>query len=308
MNYELKPLPFDATQLHGLSERLIVSHHRNHYAGAVGRLNAIRARVCSTDIDKVAGFELNGLKREELIATNSMLLHEVHFENLGGNGELADGPLRTALAASFGTFERWRAEFVAMGKALAGGSGWALLSWFPRGGQLVGQWAADHAHALGEATPLIALDMYEHAYHIDYGAAAADYVQAFMRNLHWDRIAERFECAVAATAASIEIAPDALAAHLKDWRVIDVRRRPVFEAAAEEILGASWRDPELVHVWASNIDRARPVALYCVHGHAISRATALALRHRGFDAHCVAGGIEAWRARNLPLKGKGDQP
>ncbi len=308
MNYELKPLPFDATELRGLSERLIVSHHRNNYAGAVGRLNAIRTRVRSIDIEKVAGFELNGLKREELIAANSMLLHEVHFDNLGGKSELADGPLRTALAAAFGSFDRWRAEFVAMGKALAGGSGWVLMSWFPRGGQLVNQWSADHAHALGEATPIIALDMYEHAYHIDYGSAAADYVQAFMHNLHWDRIAERFELAVAATAASIEIAPDALAAQLNDWQIIDVRRRPVFEAAEEVIVGARWRDPEHVDVWACDLDRARPMALYCVHGHAISRATALALRHRGFDVHCVAGGIEAWRARNLPLKRKEGQP
>jgi superoxide dismutase, Fe-Mn family len=305
MNYEPMPLVFDATRLRGLSERLIVSHHRNNYGGAVRRLNEIRARLQSSDVARLPGFELNGLKREELIATNSMLLHEVHFSSLGGNGDLEPGPMRTALAASFGSYERWQTEFVAMGRALAGGSGWVLLSWFARGGTLVNQWAADHAHALGEATPLVALDMYEHAYHIDYGAAAADYVSAFMQNLHWGRIAERFEDAVAASVAAIEIAPEALVPHLMKWQVIDVRRRPLFEEAQKKVSNAHWRDPEQVDQWAGDLDRTRPVAVYCLHGHAISRATALALKQRGFDAHCVAGGIEAWNARGLPVEAKG---
>jgi len=307
MDYELMPLAFDATRLHGLSERLITSHYRNNYGGAVRRSNAIRARLRSSDPEGMPGFELNGLKREELIATNSMLLHEVHFDGLGGNGELEPGPLRTALAASFGSFERWRAEFVAMGKALAGGSGWVLLSWFPRGGMLVNQWAADHTQALGEAMPIIALDMYEHAYQIDYGAAAADYVPAFMQNLNWERIAERFERAAAARGAAIEIAPEALVPHLTYWQVIDVRRRSVFEGAQQKVSNANWRDPEQVDTWAADLDRTRPVALYCVHGHAISRTTALALKQRGFDAHCLAGGIEAWSARGLPLESIGAQ-
>lgn len=305
MDFEMHPLPFDATRLTGLSRRLIESHHRNNYGGAVRRLNAIRARVRALDHSQAPGFELNGLKREELLAFNSLLLHELYFDNLGGTSDLEPGPLRTALTAAFGSYERWHGEFAAMGTALAGGSGWVVLSWSPRAAMLVNQWAADHAHALAEATPIVALDLYEHAYHLDYGAAAADYVQAFMRNLHWERIAERFERAVAASAATIEIAPDALAPHLADWQVIDVRRRPVFDGAIDAIAHARWRDPEQVDDWARELDRARPVALYCLHGHAISRSSALRLKRSGFDAYCVAGGIEAWRGRGLPLAAKG---
>src|SRR5205085_1923289 len=77
----------------------------------------------------------------------------------------------------------WRAEFTAMGKALGGGSGWVLLVWSERCARLVNQWAADHTHALAGATPILALDMYEHSYHIDYGAKAAAYVDAFMENI-----------------------------------------------------------------------------------------------------------------------------
>src|SRR5262249_14427107 len=76
--------------------------------------------------------------------------------------------------------ERWRAEFVAMGKALGGGSGWVLLSWSPRGRKLVNQWASDHCHTLAGGTPILGLDMYEHSYQMDFGAKAGDYVDVFM--------------------------------------------------------------------------------------------------------------------------------
>ena len=89
----------------------------------------------------------------------------------------------------FGSFERWRTEFVAMGKAMGGGSGWVLLIYAPRDGKLVNQWAADHTHGLAGSSPILALDMYEHSYHIDYGAAAAKYLDAFMDNVRWENVA-----------------------------------------------------------------------------------------------------------------------
>jgi Fe-Mn family superoxide dismutase len=112
-----------------------------------------------------------------------MILHELYFEGLGEWTE--PGPaLREALARDFGSYERWHAEFTAMGKALGGGSGWVLLSWSPRDRKLVNQWAADHCHALG-GTPLLALDMYEHSYQMDFGAKAASYVDTFMGVVSW---------------------------------------------------------------------------------------------------------------------------
>jgi Fe-Mn family superoxide dismutase len=85
----------------------------------------------------------------------------------------------------FASFERWRAEFMAIGKALGGGSGWVLLSYSPRDGKLVNQRAADHCHTLAGGQPILALDMYEHSYHIDYGAKAATYVETFMHAIRW---------------------------------------------------------------------------------------------------------------------------
>jgi superoxide dismutase, Fe-Mn family len=194
MTYAMKPLRCDPARLTGLSERLIVSHYENNYGGAVKRLNAIAGQLSALDFDAAPMFVLNGLKREELIAANSMILHEVYFDGLGGEGE-PSGDLRDALVRSFGSVERWRAEFVAMGKALGGGSGWVLLTHSPRDRRLVNQWAADHTQTLAGATPLVALDMYEHSYHLDYGAKAAAYVDAFMRNIRWDAVAGRYaEC------------------------------------------------------------------------------------------------------------------
>jgi len=170
-----------------MSERLIISHYENNYGGAVKRLNLIEEKLAEIDPNSAPGFLINGLKREELIAMNSMILHELFFAGLGEQSE-PGAALRAGLARDFGSYERWRTEFIAMGKALGGGSGWVLLSWSPRDRKLVNQWAADHCHTLAGGTPILALDMYEHSYHIDFGAKAATYVDTFMDAIRWNNV------------------------------------------------------------------------------------------------------------------------
>ncbi len=139
-------------------------------------------------------FTINGLKREELIAWNSMILHELYFSGLGA--PVAPGtPLATAIERDFGSHARWASEFSAMGKALGGGSGWVLLTWSARDHCLVNQWAADHSMTLAAGTPLLALDMYEHAYAIDYGAKAGAYVDAYMKAIDWSAASRLFATA-----------------------------------------------------------------------------------------------------------------
>jgi Fe-Mn family superoxide dismutase len=184
MPYTVKPLACDPSRIKGMSEKLIVSHYENNYGGAVKRLNLIEEQLAGLDFAKAPGFLLNGLKREQLIAANSMILHELFFDGLGE--ESGPGPdLKAAIERDFGSFERWRAEFAAMGKALGGGSGWVLLSWSARDKKLVNQWASDHCHTLAGGTPVLGLDMYEHSYHMDYGAKAAAYVDTFMAAIRW---------------------------------------------------------------------------------------------------------------------------
>ena len=192
--YEMKPLACDPAALAGLSEKLIRSHYENNYGGAVKRLAAIDAQWRALDVASAPVFVVNGLKREELIATNSMILHELYFDRLGASAMPAK--MQAALARDFGSVQRWNAEFIAVGKALGGGSGWVLLVWSTRDRRLVNQWAADHTCHLAGGAPILALDMYEHSYHMDYGAKAAAYVEAFMRNIHWQRVADAYQALV----------------------------------------------------------------------------------------------------------------
>jgi len=197
MTYAMKPLSCYPGRVRGMSERMIVSHYENNYGGAVKRLNLIEEQLAGLDYASAPNFLVNGLKREQLIAMNSMILHEVFFDGLGDESE-PESALKEALARDFGSYERWRSEFIAMGKALGGGSGWVLLSWSAHDRKFVNQWASDHCHTLAGGTPILALDMYEHSYHIDYGAKAGDYVGAFMAAINWPvvqrlaaRLAER---------------------------------------------------------------------------------------------------------------------
>ena len=192
MSYQPKPLSLDPKAIKGISEKVLVSHYENNYVGAVKRLNAIGAQLAELDFAKAPTFVVNGLKREELIAANSMILHEIYFDNLGGGSDPTAG-LADAITRDFGSLDRWRTQFSAMGKAEGGGSGWVILSYSPRDKRLVNQWAADHSTTLAGGRPVLVLDMYEHAYHMDYGAAAARYVDVFMEAIRWDNPNKLFE-------------------------------------------------------------------------------------------------------------------
>jgi Fe-Mn family superoxide dismutase len=189
--FEPKPLPFAPGSIPGFSEKLLTSHHDNNYVGAVKRLGAIEAAMSSLNPATAPGFTLNGLKREELIAWNSMILHEFYFANLGRAGTPAP-KLQAALDVAFGGLGEWAAQFSNMGKALGGGSGWVILTYSHRDGRLMNQWAADHTMSLAASSPILVLDMYEHAYAMDYGAKAAAYVDAFMAAINWTAANERF--------------------------------------------------------------------------------------------------------------------
>lgn len=297
MNARMLPLSFDPASLHGLSDKLLNSHHQNNYGGAVKRLNDLHAQLAGTTFASAPGFVINGLKREQLIATNSMLLHELYFGSLGGDGRTMEPAMKLALDANFGRVERWHEEFVACARALGGGSGWVLLCFQPRDGSLVNQWAADHTHAIAGGVPLLALDMYEHAYHIDYGAAAGACVDAFMANIDWAAVYLRYRQAVHAASEPYGATQDDVANAL--W--LDVRRAGVFEQSATMIPGARWCDPATVATWAGELPAEREIAVYCVYGHEVGRATAMRLRAAGLNARYLRGGIDGWQTAGRPV-------
>ena len=186
---------------------------------------------------------------------------------------------------------------------MGGGSGWALLSWSSRESRLINHWAADHTHLLAGATPVLALDMYEHAYHLDFGARAGAYADAFMANIPWDKVYKRYGAAVEADALAFGIDLDA--ALSRSQGALDVRREEDYLQSGQVIQGASWRDPAQVLQWCQDLDATKPVLLYCLRGKDIGRSTVMALRARGIDARYIVGGIEAWQAAGLPLETQG---
>lgn len=190
------PLPFDPKSLRGISEKLITSHWENNYGGAVKNLARVRESIGQTGKDTPA-FLTAGLRERELTFRNSVVLHEHYFANLGGNGK-ADGPVAKAAAETFGGLARFEELLRGTALGLAGGSGWALLDYeFPSGALRI-SWAGNHSQALAFARPLLVLDMYEHAYQMDHGAAAARYVDAFFANVSWDEVNRRYEGALRA--------------------------------------------------------------------------------------------------------------
>ena len=305
MPFNARPISFKPPRLKGLSARLIASHYENNYGGAVRRLNAIRGDLGALDPATAPGFRLNGLKREELIATNSMLLHEIYFECLGeGGGGDPDGPLAEAIVRDFGSLARWRAEFVAMGKALGGGSGWVLLTRSPRDGTLSNVWAADHTHGLAGGTPVLALDMYEHSYHLDFGANVGAYVDAFMANIAWQRVAARFEGTTPAKKPHTVTTPDARAMLEADPNliVIDARLEADATTVPVRLRGARRAPPDKIDEIAASLPPGAKALVYCAWGFEIGGDAAAKLRERGIDAVAVAGGIGAWRADGLPTE------
>ena len=195
-DHQPKPLPFQPNKLTGLSEKLVRSHWENNYQGAVKALNMIEGRLAAAMADKdYPPAAYSGLKREELHRTGSVVLHDHYFGQLGGDGK-PGGEVAQALAAAFGDIGAWEAEFRRTGMALAGGSGWCVLSYNRHTRSLHNYWAWDHMHGAVTGAPLLVLDMYEHAFHMDYGAAAAKYVDAFMLNVDWEVVDARYRAAI----------------------------------------------------------------------------------------------------------------
>lgn len=307
--HRVMPLPFKPPRLDGLSERLLASHYENNYGGAVRRLNAIERRLDELDWGAAPVFDINGLKREELIAANSAILHEIYFDGLGGRGDAA-GNLAVALERDFGSVAKWRSRFSACAKAQAGGSGWTLLVWSERHQRLMIQWGQDHTNCLAGSIPIMALDMYEHAYHIDFGAKAGAYVDAFMKNIHWERVGERFQRvadrqqdAQAHGDTNPGIAPEDLLARLQrqeDILLLDVCLAEDLPKRMDMLPGAKFEAPESVSDWVGELPLGKPIIVYCIYGFQVSGDVVAELNRRGFDARALSGGIAAWHAIGGP--------
>lgn len=192
---EMKPLSFDPAAIDGLSEALLSSHWQNNYGGSVTALNVLKQRlVTALADDALPAFVYNDLKREHLLRTGSVVLHELYFDNIGSTAR--DSQLDAALTSAFGSAAAWEREFRRIGAGLGGGSGWVMLGWNRHLQLLENYWMWDHMHAPAATVPLLVMDMYEHSYAMDYGAATASYLDAFLRNINWGTVAARLDVAL----------------------------------------------------------------------------------------------------------------
>ena len=175
----------------GISKQEMDQHWGILYKGYVAKLNEIRANLETVDYSKAnqTYSDLRGMKTEEIFALNGAKLHEWYFDNLGGKGGKAHGRALELIERDFGSYEKWEAEFKAIGLAVRG---WVVLS-YDLDDQKLHNYGQD-AHNVGVpwgAYPVLILDVYEHAYGIDYGVKRAPYLDAFMKNVDWAEVNER---------------------------------------------------------------------------------------------------------------------
>jgi Fe-Mn family superoxide dismutase len=196
--HTMVPLPFAANSLQGISAELITSHHDNNYGSAVKNLNAVEKDLAQIS-KNTPPFIVHGLRERELNFRNSKMLHEYYFGNLGGDGQRS-GAIDLALADAYDSAARWEEHMYATGMALGGGSGWVILALELDTGALRTYGSQRHNETLANSMPLLAMDMYEHAYQMDYAADVARYMDAFFANVNWDEVNRRFECAQQASA------------------------------------------------------------------------------------------------------------
>ena len=177
----LKPALYE---LDGISRETIEAHYKL-YQGYVNKRNEILGKLADVDLGSANQVysELRALKVDLSFAIGGVKNHEIYFEHLGGDGGAATGPIRGLIERDFGSFEAWKADLKATGMA---GRGWAWTAYDWDEGRLVNYVGdAQNTFPIWNATPLVALDVYEHAYFLDYQTDRASYIEAFFRNLDW---------------------------------------------------------------------------------------------------------------------------
>jgi Fe-Mn family superoxide dismutase len=315
MKYQLAPIYCRPWTLNGISPRLIESHYEHNYGTALRRLNALTAELETLAPGSTSPHLFCLMKRDQAQLLNSTLLHELYFASLGGDGRVLPAAIADAIKRDFGSVDRWRAEFVALASALAGGSGWVLLTYVPRDGRLINLCTSDDSQAVLGGIPVLALDMYEHAFHLEFGANATAYIAAYMRNIDWLATQARYEDATKVNpphsleqkefgdTPSITVEEvQAMLASGAPVQLIDTRPRHYTTKAQDMVAGAVWRDPERVDDWIGALSKSEPVVTFCVYGFHIGCQTAATLRAAGFDARYMSGGHYAWKAIDGPVK------
>lgn len=188
------PRKFELKDLDGFSEDQISQHRDILYTGYVNKLNEIEDRL-KNGLDRNKSnqvfSEYRSLKADETFALNGVVLHELYFENLGGNGLKPANCLLQPIARDFGSFEIWQEDFRACGMAARG---WGVLGYSFYDEKLHNYCLDSHNFNVPACViPILVMDVYEHAYTIDFGVKRTPYIEAFMKNIDWKVCTMRFQ-------------------------------------------------------------------------------------------------------------------
>lgn len=186
-----KPLKPSLLQMDGISARTIEEHEKL-YKGYVNKTNEIRGKLATVDLSTANQVysDLRVLKLELTFAIGGVKNHEIYFDNLGGKGGQPSGDLMAMIKRDFGSFDSWQKDLKATGISARG---WAWLAYDHDDGKMFNYLGdAQNTFPIWNATPVVALDTYEHAYFIDYGVNRAAYIDKFFANLDWPAIEKRF--------------------------------------------------------------------------------------------------------------------
>lgn len=186
---EIKDLPFKS--LSGISEKTIQAHHGKLYQGYVKKWSEIQEKLATIDLTSANATysDLRELKIEESFASNGVVLHEAYFSILGGNGEVPQ-EVRELLGKDFASFDKWLTEFKALGLC---SRGWVVLAYDFNDGKFKNLLLDAHnLYGLLGVAPILVLDMYEHAYFMDFGADKKSYIETFFKNINWSAVQEKF--------------------------------------------------------------------------------------------------------------------
>jgi Fe-Mn family superoxide dismutase len=188
--FMLKDLPYSTDTLDGISSQTVEFHHDTHQQGYVNGLNSYLETI--QEMRDSGDFSGIGPVKDNLTHNAcGMYLHEIYWATMGGDGGQPDGPLMDHIETVWGDFATFKQEFTATAKAAGG---WALLVWWPRADSMDIVKVDKHDRgALWGAVPVMGVDVWEHAYYYDQGPDRGAYLDSFWDNLHWDRIADRFE-------------------------------------------------------------------------------------------------------------------
>jgi len=195
MPHQLKPLLYGYDAIEGvLSKEVVTWHHDKHHAGYVNKRNEIEEKLksCDKSASNANWSDFGELKRRETFNASGQILHEIYWENLGGNGQWeASSAIAKRISEEFGSLDAWKADFKATSVASLG---WAILCFDLSDGKLHNFLCDFHNNgAVWGAVPLVACDVFEHAYYRQYGPDRGSYLEKFFANLHWGRINDRYE-------------------------------------------------------------------------------------------------------------------